>query len=71
MINVAVGKSDEVVNELKTIDNIARISSVTGTRDFVVVVEVGSLAELNDVISEIHAVSYIIETETQVVMREL
>lgn len=71
MINIAVGKVREVVEQLKKIDHVKFISVVAGEYDAIVRVQVNNLEELFEVTEKIHAISGVERTTTHVVEKEV
>ncbi|MGY5853175.1 MAG: Lrp/AsnC ligand binding domain-containing protein [Candidatus Thorarchaeota archaeon] len=65
---VEIGKTDEVLTELKTIDEAVRVAVTTGEYDIVVLVEVPDLEGLYEItVNRIHKIPGIAETTTAVV----
>lgn len=71
MINTEVGASLPVIAALKKLKMVTRVSSVTGTKDLIALVATKNLEELHDIVEDIHMVPGIVETETQVVLKEV
>ncbi len=68
LMTVEIGKTDEVLNELRKIDEATKISVTTGEYDIVVLIEVPHLEALYDLtVHRIHKISGILETSTAVV----
>ena len=68
LMTVEIGKTDEVINELRKINEAVRVSVTTGEFDIVALVEVEDLESLYDITAKrIHAIPGIRETTTAVV----
>ena len=68
LMTVEIGKTDDVVEELRHIDEAVRIAVTTGEFDIVILVEVDSLEELyNITVRKMHKIPGIAETTTAVV----
>ena len=50
-INVAMGKMDDVMEVLKTIEDVKRVDVVYGVYDIVVLIESESMEKLNETVS--------------------
>ena len=63
-----IGKTDEVLNGLRKIDEAIKVSVTTGEYDIVVLIEVANLEALYDItVHRIHKIEGIAETSTAVV----
>ncbi len=71
LINVKVGTTAHVFNELSKIDEATHISLTAGEFDIIVRVTVNSLEELFNLTEKIHKIDGIIKTVTHVVEKEL
>ena len=71
LINTEVGSSLPVIEALKGVSCVTRISSVTGTKDLIVLIAAQCLNELHDAVEDIHMIAGIEETETQVVLKQV
>jgi len=60
----------ELIDEIKKINNIEKISIVTGYYDFVVKANVKNLGQLNKLTSLLHKVNGVEKTNTQIIERE-
>jgi DNA-binding Lrp family transcriptional regulator len=68
LIVVELGKTDEVVKNLKTIDEAIRIAVTTGEYDIVVLIDVPDLEALYEItVNRIHKIQGISATTTAVV----
>ncbi len=68
LMTVEIGKTDEVLTELRKIDEAVRVSVTTGGYDIIVLIEVPDLEGLyNITIHRIHKIPGIYETTTAVV----
>ncbi len=68
LLAVEIGHTDDVINQLREIDEAVRVSVTTGQFDIIVLVEVESLEALYDItVHRIHKIPGIIETSTAVV----
>ena len=71
LINMEPGDSDKAINEMRKIENVAKISVVAGEYDIVVRVQVKSLDQLLKVTNKIQMINGIIKTTTQVIEKEI
>ncbi|MDD3493323.1 MAG: Lrp/AsnC ligand binding domain-containing protein [Candidatus Thermoplasmatota archaeon] len=71
MILVYVGKLAEVLNKLRTIENIESIAVTAGDYDLIVKVSVDSLEALMEVTDQIQMVGNIKRTTTTVIEKEI
>ena len=68
LMTTEIGKTDEVLEELRLIDEAIRVSVTTGEYDIVVLIEVPNLEALYDItIHRIHKIPGILGTSTAVV----
>lgn len=68
LVEVEIGKTDHVVEELRKIDEATRVAVTTGIVDIVVLLEVDTLEALYDVtVHRIHAIPGIKDTSTAVI----
>lgn len=68
LMEIEIGMTDRVLDELRKIDQATRVSVTTGAYDIVVLLEVDSLEMLYDItVHQIHAIKGIKETTTAVV----
>ncbi len=68
LMRVEIGRTDEVLEELRHIDEAIRIAVTTGEYDIVILVEVDTLEDLYDItVRRMHKISGIAETTTAVV----
>jgi DNA-binding Lrp family transcriptional regulator len=68
LMEIEIGMTDQVLDELRRIDQATRVSVTTGAYDIVVLLEVGSLEQLYDItVHQIHAIQGIKETTTAVI----
>ncbi len=66
MINVIPGSEKTTYVEIKKMKNVRDIYHVFGEFDFVVIIEAGSLSELNKTVDEIRSIESVIKTQTVV-----
>ncbi len=66
MINVMPGSEKTTYVEIKKMKNVRDIYHVFGEFDFVVIIEAGSLSELNKTVDEIRSIESVIKTQTVV-----
>ena len=71
LINMKPGNSEKAINEMRKIEDIAKISIVTGEYDIVVRVQVESLEKLLYVTDKIQMIKGILKTTTQVIEKEI
>jgi len=64
MVNVVRGAEYEVWQELVKIRHITRVVHVFGEFDYIVIVEVNELSELNNAVDEIRLIQGVITTRT-------
>ena len=70
LIEVAVGKTREVVDSLSSISGMQAVDRVTGPYDVIAVIEAASLEEVSGVISrDIHSLKGIVRTTTSISFR--
>ncbi|TFG34883.1 Lrp/AsnC family transcriptional regulator [Candidatus Thorarchaeota archaeon] len=68
LMEIEIGQTDEVVNQLREIEQATRISVTTGGYDIVMLLEVANLEELYDItVHRIHIIKGIKDTQTAVV----
>ena len=68
LIEIEIGRTDEVVSQLKAIEAATRVAVTTGVYDVVVLVEVDDLEALYDItVHRIHSIPGIKATSTAVV----
>jgi DNA-binding Lrp family transcriptional regulator len=68
LMEIEIGLTDEVVEQLRQIDQAIRISVTTGGYDIVMLLEVANLEELYDItVHRVHVIKGIKETQTAVV----
>ena len=71
LINMKPGDSDKTINEMRKIDNVAKISIVAGEYDIVVRTQVRNLDQLLKVTNKIQMVDGVKKTTTQVIEKEI
>ena len=65
LIETAVGKTSEVAEQLRVLDSMTSVDTVTGPFDIIAIAEAESLAAIGDLISEgMHRVPGIVKTVT-------
>jgi DNA-binding Lrp family transcriptional regulator len=68
LMEIEIGMTDHVVDQLRHIEQAIRIAVTTGSYDIVMLIETQSLEELYDItVHKIHTISGIKETSTAVV----
>ncbi len=65
------GSSDEVIKEMRRIENIRKISIIAGDYDIVIRVEVKSLDKLLKVTNKIQMITGVIKTTTHIIEKEI
>ena len=71
LINLQPGNSDKAIKEMRKIENIRKISSVTGEYDIVVRVEIKTLKKLLKITDKIQMIKGVNKTTTQVIEKEI
>ncbi|MFX0063067.1 MAG: Lrp/AsnC ligand binding domain-containing protein [Candidatus Hermodarchaeota archaeon] len=71
LINVEIGQSASVFDEMKKVKSIKRISIVTGEFDIIARVEVDNMMKIHEVTEEIHQIPGIKATSTQMIALEV
>ena len=71
LINMKPGNSEKAINEMRKIEDIAKISIVAGEYDIVVRVQVDSLEKLLKITDKIQMIKGIIKTTTQIIEKEI
>ena len=71
LINLQPGSSDKAIKEMRRIENIRKISIVTGEYDIVVRVEVKTLEKLLKITDKIQMIKGVNKTTTQVIEKEI
>lgn len=71
LINMQPGKTDKAIEEMRQIEDIAKISIVAGEYDIVVRAQVKSLDRLLKVTDEIQMIPGVNKTTTQVIEKEI
>ena len=65
LIETAVGKNKEIVNNIKQLRGVSSVDYVTGPYDVIAIVEAENLNEIGDLVTRnIHPISGIIRTTT-------
>ena len=68
LMEIEIGRTDEVLQELRKIEEATKISVTTGEYDIVVLLEIPTLESLYDItVQRIHVIPGIKETTTAVV----
>ncbi len=68
LLNVILGKENDVINEMKKIPNVTDANVVYGEYDAIVEIEANSLDELNKTIAQIRRNNSILRTVTLIVV---
>jgi DNA-binding Lrp family transcriptional regulator len=71
LINMRPGDSDKVIEEMRKIENVQKISVVAGEFDIVVRVEIKSLDKLLKVTNKLQMIEGVKKTTTQVIEKEI
>lgn len=71
LINLQPGSSDKTIKEMRKIENIRKISIVTGEYDIVVRVEVKNLEKLLKITDKLQMIKGVNKTTTQVIEKEI
>jgi DNA-binding Lrp family transcriptional regulator len=71
LINLQPGNSDKVIKEMRKIENIRKISIVTGEYDIVVRVEIKTLEKLLRITDKLQMIKGVNKTTTQVIEKEI
>ncbi len=71
LINLQPGNSDKAIKEMRKIENIRKISIVTGEYDIVVRVEIKTLEKLLKITDKIQMIKGVNKTTTQVIEKEI
>ena len=65
LIEAAVGRTREIADILKGVENITSLDLVTGPHDIIVIVEAPDIHSIGDLVtSEIHTISGVLKTVT-------
>lgn len=64
MVSVSPGKEKTVYSTMKEMKNVRDVYHVFGEFDFVVIIEAGSLSELNKTVDSIREIDGVIKTST-------
>ncbi|MCY0859105.1 MAG: Lrp/AsnC ligand binding domain-containing protein [Sulfolobaceae archaeon] len=68
LLNVVLGKENDVINEMKKIPNVTDANVVYGEYDAIIEIEANSLDELNKTIAQIRRNNSILRTVTLIVV---
>jgi DNA-binding Lrp family transcriptional regulator len=71
LISLRPGKSDNVIREMRKIENVEKISVVAGEYDIVVRVYVKTLEKLLKVTDKLQLIDGVKKTNTQVIEKEI
>jgi DNA-binding Lrp family transcriptional regulator len=71
LINLQPGNTENVITEIRKIENIQKVSVVAGEYDIVVRVQVKSLDKLLKVTDKIQMINGVKKTTTQVIEKEI
>lgn len=74
IIEISVGgniHTTKVAENIKNIDGVKNVYEVSGNKDIVAIVDVDNSLKLNDVIEEIRSIKNVINTETQLILKEI
>lgn len=71
LLNMKPGNNEKAIAEMRKIEDVAKISIVTGEYDIVVRVQVKTLDKLLKVTDKIQMINGVIKTTTQVIEKEI
>jgi DNA-binding Lrp family transcriptional regulator len=71
LINQKPGDSDKIINEIRKIENVDKISVVAGEYDIVVRVHIKTLDKLLKITNKIQLIKGIEKTTTQIIEKEI
>jgi DNA-binding Lrp family transcriptional regulator len=71
LISIRPGKSDNIIREMRKIENVEKISVVAGEYDIVVRVQVKTLEKLLKVTDKLQLIDGVKKTTTQVIEKEI
>ncbi|MFW9927262.1 MAG: Lrp/AsnC family transcriptional regulator [Candidatus Thorarchaeota archaeon] len=68
LMEIEIGKTDDVIKQLRQIDEATKVAVTTGSYDIVVLLEANNLEHLYDLtVEKIHKIAGIKDTQTAVV----
>ena len=70
MLNIELGKTNEVLTQIKKIPGITSIAVITGEYDILVRIETLTMDEMYNRTQDIHLIEGIIETVTSIIQKE-
>ena len=65
------GSSEKAIKEMRKLHNVEKISVVAGEYDIVIRVQVDTLEKLLEVTDNIHMITGVLKTTTQVIEKEI
>ena len=71
LINQKPGNSDKIIEEMRKIENVEKISVVAGEFDIIVRVRIKSLDKLLKITNKIQLIDGVKETTTQIIEKEI
>ena len=71
LLNMKPGNNDKAIEEMRKIEDIAKISIVAGEYDIVVRAQVTSLGRLLKVTDNIQMINGVMKTTTQIIEKEI
>ena len=71
LISIRPGKSDNIIRDMRKIENVEKISVVAGEYDVVVRVQVKTLEKLLKVTDKLQLIDGVKKTTTQVIEKEI
>jgi len=71
LISIRPGKSDNIIKEMRKLENVEKISIVAGEYDIVVRVQVKTLEKLLKVTDKLQLIDGVKKTTTQVIEKEI
>ncbi|MCJ7570500.1 MAG: Lrp/AsnC ligand binding domain-containing protein [Candidatus Thermoplasmatota archaeon] len=71
LLNMKPGNNDKAIEEMRKIEDIAKISIVAGEYDIVVRAQVKSLGRLLKVTDNIQMINGVMKTTTQIIEKEI
>ena len=71
LINMERGYSEKAVKQMSKIENVAKVSVISGDYDIVLRIQVDNLSNLSKVTNEIQSVSGVKNTDTHIIEKEI
>lgn len=70
MLNVTLGKTNEVLDKIKKIPGVTSVAVITGEYDILVRIEGETMEQMYNTTQEIHLIDGISETTTSIIQKE-